>query len=313
MDTCFRCGSPVDGSDRFCRACGASLLPSLTDGDEDMPDVFVLQPGTARLDEEDPSPAPRPAAPPPAVTPQPAKPVPDAAEIPAEKPDAAPKAPDGVRANAEQSAAVPPEAPSKPMSRREKRIAKKLAKCENEADAADYVYPDDPPRSHWKARLISLFAVILLIAAVAGGLYLRQNMEQAAFVPIATAYEGFSGQTPAALERAFYPELYGAMTDLGYLSAGGYWQERLDNWRSVYGDSFTAVPKIRGMKLLRGAEKQDALTRLQTEYGIAPRVGLLARMDYTVAVTARDTDATVRKSALVGRIGGSWYLLQEDF
>ena len=304
MDTCFRCGSPVDGNDRFCRACGASLLPAPPEEDGDAPDVFVLKPGTARLAVEE---TPEAAPPPPE---QQAALIPAAPAQPADPPPAGSAAPPEHAAPEPQPAPTPPQ---KPMSRREKRIAKKLARCDSAENAADYVYPDAPPRSHWKARLISLLIVVLLIAAVAGGLYLRQNMEQAAFVPIATAYEGFSGHTPATLEQAFYPELYSAMTDLGYLSAGGYWQERLDNWKNVYGNSFTAVPKLRGMKFLRGAEKQDALARLQTEYNIAPRVGLLARMEYTVTVTAQDTDATVRKTALVGRAGGTWYLLQEDF
>lgn len=299
MDTCFRCGSPVDENDRFCRACGAVLAAGPSDSGGDAPDVFVLKPGTARLELETEPDAPQEKE---------ARPVPADAG-PADSTDASPA---GTSENNASAAQTPP-ASRQPMSRREKRIAKKLAKCDSETDGEDYVYPDAPKKSHWKAKLISLLVLVLLIAAVVGGLSLRQDMERAAFIPITTAYEGFSSRTTATLEQAFYPELYSAMTDLGYLSAGGYWQERLDDWESVYGSGFITEPQLRKMTVLRGTEKQEALKRLQTEYGVAPRVGVLARMEYTVTVIAPDVDATVRKSALVGRIGGSWYLLQEDF
>lgn len=272
--TCFRCGSSIDDNDRFCRACGAAIAGESVE--EDAPDVFVLKPGTARLEFEEEAPS----------APEPAE---------------------------EEAPAPAPQAPP-PMSRREKRIAKKLTRCESEEDEEDYVYPETPKRhGHLKVKIISLLVAALLIAALIGAVSVYQRIEQAAFAPIEAAYEGFSARSPAALETAFYPELYSAMTDLGYLSAGGYWEERIDDWQSVYGSGFTAAPTLRKLTLLRGEEKQDYLSLLQTEYGISPKVPLLVRIDYTVAVSADSADATVRKSACVGYTGGDWYLLQEEF
>lgn len=292
---CFRCGSPVDDSDRFCRACGAAIAAE-TANDDDAPDVFVLKPGTARLEVEEEAPE----------TGTPAAPV--------KAPEPAPTATEEAPQKEPEQPKAAPQAAAQPMNRREKRIAKKLSRCESEEDEEDYVYPEEPKRrSHWKAKLISLFAAVLLIAALIGGVYLYQKVEQAAFAPIETAYEGFSARSPAKLEQAFYPELYSAMTDLGYLSAGGYWEERIDDWQSVYGRSFTAAPSLRKMTFLRGEEKQDQLNLLETEYGISPKVQLLVRIDYTVSVSADNVDASVRKSAHVGYVGGDWYLLQEEF
>lgn len=281
---CFRCGSPVDDSDRFCRACGAAVTDADADEENDAPDVFVLKPGTARLEIEEEN-------------------VPDAESEPEPEPE--PEAP----------AESAPEPPRPPLTRREKRIAKKLSRCDREEDEEDYEYPPEVPKKkgHLKAKLLSLLVAILFIAGLVGVLYLRQSVEQAAFAPIETAYEGFSDRSPAALENAFYPELYSAMTDLGYLSAGGYWTEQIDNWQSVYGRGFTAAPTLRRSALIRGTEKEDYLNLLETEYAISPRPRVLMKLDYTVSVTADNVDASVRKSAYVGYIGGKWYLLQEEF
>lgn len=274
---CFRCGNPVDDKDRFCRVCGAAVTADAA-ADEDAADVFVLKPGTARLEIEEetvPAPAPEPESP-------------------------------------QDSTPEPPKAP---LTRREKRIAKKLARCDSDEDAEDYEYPPEVPKKkgHLKAKLISLLVAAVLIAGLVGALYLRQNIEQAAFTPIETAYEGFSEHSPAALEQAFYPELYSAMTDLGYLSAGGYWTEQLDNWQKVYGRNFTAAPTLRNSALIRSTEKEDYLRLLETEYAISPKPRVLLKLEYTVSVTADNADASVRKSAYVGYIGGKWYLLQETF
>lgn len=280
---CFRCGNPVDDNDRFCRVCGAAVATD-ADTEADAADVFVLKPGTARLEiEEDPAPVPAQKA-----APEPETEVPKAAT---------------------------PEPSRSPMTRREKRIAKKLARCDSDEDAEDYEYPPEVPKKkgHLKAKLLSLLVAAVLIAGLVGALYLRQSVEQAAFAPVEAAYEGFSAHSPAALEQAFYPALYSAITDLGYLNAGGYWTEQIENWQSVYGRNFTAVPTLRASALMRGTEKEDYLRLLETEYAISPKPRVLLKLDYTVSVTADNASANVRKSAYVGYIDGKWYLLQEEF
>ena len=274
---CFRCGSTLDDGDRFCRACGAAVAADGTAAED--ADVFVLKPGTARLEAEDPPAAPAP-------------------ESDAEPP--------------EQAA---PETARRPMTRREKRIAKKLSRCDSEEDAEDYEYPEEPPKKKGslKGKLLSLLVAVILIGGLVGALYLRQSMEQAAFAPVEIAYEGFSAHSPSSLEKAFYPELYSAMTDLGYLNAGGYWTEQTDIWQKVYGRNFTAVPTLHSADLIRGNAKSDYLNRLNTEYSISPNPRLLLQMDYTVLITADNINTTMQKSAYVGYIGGKWYLLQEEF
>ena len=278
---CPHCGGALDEGDRFCRACGAAV-------DRDgAAAVFVLKHGTASL---------------------------EAAESPVQS-DAPAETP---RPGAQAETQHPPAAPT----RREKRISKKLSRLDREEARAgetddesdeDEMPEPAPKKRGWKGKLLSLLVALVLIGGLVGGLYLWQTVEQAAFAPAETAYSGFSQRSPAVLEKAFYPELYSAMTDLGYLSAGGYWSEQVTNWENVYGSSFTAAPTLKRATWVRGAEKEDYLHLLQTEYGISPHPRLLLRLDYTVSIHGDAVDATAQRSAYSALIGGKWYLLQEEF
>ena len=150
--SCPHCGAATDSGNRFCPACGRPVSAA-----QEAPTVFVLKPGTARLEETDES------------TPFPTVPLPA-------------------------------------LSRREKRIARKLQHMVSEEGAPeDYVYPPAPPKQHWKARMISLLIAAVLLSALVGALFVRQAVEQSAFTPIEAAYESLSHGSPAALQAALYP------------------------------------------------------------------------------------------------------------
>lgn len=281
--TCAGCGAPLGDDDRFCRICGKAAALSAP-GEEDAVPVFVIKQGTACLDGDEPAAVP-----------------PDQAE---NQSAAAPRSARSVQASAPH------------LSRREHRIARKLARVEaEEEDHAADAQPEPVPvkKSRWKARLVSLLIAVLLIGALVGGLYARQKIEAYAFVPVQTAYTAFSSHSPEKLKEAFAPELYEAMTDLGYLESSGEWERQRDLWRNVYGRDFAVEPVLRGGTWIRGAERDQYLAALNTEYSAVFSPRILLRLDYTVKVTARDADASIRKTAYVGLMDGRWYLLQNTF
>lgn len=267
----------------ICPGCGAAMDDSArfcpacgAKREDEAADVFVLKPGTARLAE-----------------------------------DASPAAEDGPM----RDMSVPVK-----RSRREKRIARKLRALEAEeagaAAACAVVRGADtmrPPRANWRIRLVSLFVAVLLVAAVIGGLYLREKIAAQAFSPVEAAYSAFAADTPRDAASAYPEELYRAMDGLGYFGADGPWAVQYADWKRVYGAGFTAEPALKKMSLLRGEEKEACLQSLQTEYMVTARPLVALSLQYTVSVHSGTTDAAVRKTACVGYMGGKWYLLQAEF
>ena len=78
----------------------------------------------------------------------------------------------------------PPAASPPALSRREKRIARKLRHMAFEESASeDYIAPITPPKQRWKIRLISLLVAAAVLSALVGALFVHQTVEQAALLP----------------------------------------------------------------------------------------------------------------------------------
>ena len=206
------------------------------------------------------------------------------------------------------------------LSRREKRIARRLQELEaEEAEAAStsaVVCGADtmqPRRANWRLRILSLLIATLVVAAVIGALYLGETISAQAFSPVTEVYAAFSADAPDQAASAYPEELYRAMEGQGYFGPDGPWQTQYNDWEQVYGADFTAVPELKKLSLLGKEEKQACLQAPESEYMVTVRPLVTLRVEYTVAVHSGSADAAVRKTACLGYMDGKWYLLQSEF